>query len=176
MNSALGLYERFRHLIHEALKFGFVGGIAFVVTVVGTNVLHFDTGLGPLTSNVIASIVATFVAYAGNRYWTFRNRESGDVGRDYVIFFVLNAVGILIQLACVGFTYYALGLTDKLSYNVALAFGIGLGTLFRFWSYRKWIWRADSGETPEGHEALEPAGAAGTPASPQSRVSNVDEA
>jgi putative flippase GtrA len=176
VNSALGLYERFRHLIHEALKFGFVGGIAFVVTVVGTNVLHFDTGLGPLTSNVIASIVATFVSYAGNRYWTFRHREAGDIGRDYAIFFALNAVGILIQLACVGFTYYALGLTDKLSYNVALAFGIGLGTLFRFWSYRKWVWRSNSGETLEGHEALEPAGAAGTPAASQPRVSNVDEA
>jgi putative flippase GtrA len=176
VNSALGLYERFRHLIHEALKFGLVGGIAFVVTEIGTNVLHFETGLGPLTSIVIASIVATLVSYAGNRYWTFRNREAGGVGRDYAIFFLLNAIGILIQLACEGFTYYALGLTDKVSYNVALAFGIGVGTLFRFWSYRKWVWRARSGESLEGHEALEPAGAAGTPASAQSRAAHVDEA
>jgi putative flippase GtrA len=176
VNSALGLYERFRHLIHEVLKFGFIGGIGFVVTEVGTNVLHFNLGLGPLTSIVIASIIATFVTYLGNRYWTFRNREGTSVGRDYVIFFVLNAIGILIQLAVEGFTYYALGLTDKLSYNVALAFGIGLGTLFRFWSYRKWVWRAMPGHTPEGHEALEPAGAAGTPASGQTRISHGDQA
>jgi putative flippase GtrA len=148
VSSTHGLYERFRHLIHEAAKFGVIGGIAFVVTEIGTNVLHFSVGVGPLTSIVIASIIATFVSYIGNRYWTFRHREGSVIGREYVTFFVLNAVGILIQLACNGFTYYALGLTDKLSYNVALVVGVGLGTLFRFWSYRKWVWAAKPDEAP----------------------------
>ena len=59
-----------------------VGAIAFVVTTVGTNLLHFQAELGPLTSNVIATIVATFVSYAGNRYWTFRHREGSTVARE----------------------------------------------------------------------------------------------
>jgi putative flippase GtrA len=143
------LYGRFQRLIHEAAKFGVIGAIAFVVTTVGTNLLHFQVGLGPLTSNVIATIVATFVSYAGNRYWTFRHREGSTMTREYVVFFVLNGIGLAIQLACIGVTYYLLGLTDKLSYNVALIVGIGLGTLFRFWSYRKWVWVAPS----EGTEA-----------------------
>jgi putative flippase GtrA len=159
VSSAIGLYERFRHLIHEALKFGFIGGIGFVVTEVGAYVLHFEVGLGPLTAVVVASIIATLVPYFGNRYWTFRHREGSGMGREYVTFFVLNAVGIGIQLAVEGFTYYALGLTDKLSYNVALAFGIGLGTLFRFWSYRKWVWRAKAPQPQGGFEELQPAGA-----------------
>jgi putative flippase GtrA len=138
------LYGRFQRLIHEAAKFGVVGAIAFVVTTVGTNLLHFQVGLGPLTSNVIATIVATFVSYAGNRYWTFRHREGSTVAREYVVFFVLNGIGLAIQLACIGITYYPLGLTDKLSYNISLVIGIGLGTLFRFWSYRKWVWVAPS--------------------------------
>lgn len=161
MSSAIGLYERFRHLIHEALKFGFIGGLGLVVTEVAAYVLHFNVGVGPLTSIVIASVIATFVTYLGNRYWTFRHREGSGMGREYVMFFVLNAIGIGIQLAVEGFTYYALGLTGKLSYNVALTFGIGLGTLFRFWSYRKWIWRAKVADSPLGHEELQPAGAAG---------------
>jgi putative flippase GtrA len=136
------LYERFQRLIHEVAKFGVVGAIAFVVTTGGTNLLHFQAGLGPLTSNVIATIVATFVSYAGNRYWTFRNREGSTMAREYVVFFVLNGIGLAIQLACIGFTYYLLGLHGKLEYNIALIFGIGLGTLFRFWSYRKWVWLA----------------------------------
>jgi hypothetical protein len=41
-------------------------------------------------------------------------------------------------------TYYLLSLTDKLSYNIALVIGIALGTLFRFWSYRRWVWVAPS--------------------------------
>jgi putative flippase GtrA len=143
------LYGRFQRLIHEAAKFGVIGAIAFVVTTVGTNLLHFQVGLGPLTSNVIATIVATFVSYAGNRYWTFRHREGSTMTREYVVFFVLNGIGLAIQLACIGVTYYLLGLTDKLSYNIALVVGIGLGTLFRFWSYRKWVWV----EPSEGTEA-----------------------
>jgi putative flippase GtrA len=145
------LYERFRILIHEVAKFGVVGGIAFLVTAGGTNLLHFQMNVGPITSNVIATILATALSYVGNRYWTFRHRMGmSSVAGEYTLFFVLNAIGLLIQLASIGFTYYALGLHDKLSYNVALLIGIILGTLFRFWSYRKWVWRAH----PAGPEAV----------------------
>ncbi len=135
-----GLYGRFRQLVHEAAKFGVIGAIAFLATTVGTNLLHFQAGLGPLTSNVIATIASTGVAYFGNRYWTFRHRQGSTMAREYVVFFALNGVGLGIQLACIGFTYYLLGRHDKLAYNIALIFGIGLGTLFRFWSYRRWVW------------------------------------
>jgi putative flippase GtrA len=159
-------------LIHELAKFGIVGGIAFLVTEVGTNLLHFQVGLGPITSNVIATIVATCVSYAGNRYWTFRHRVGMDnLAGEYSLFFVLNAIGLAIQLACIGFTYYILGLTDKFSYNVALFLGIALGTLFRFWSYRKWVWRAHrGGGTPavvEDQPGGTPAGEAGYPGAGQ---------
>jgi putative flippase GtrA len=166
------LYERFRMLIHELAKFGVVGGIAFLVTEVGTNLLHFEVGLGPITSNVIATIVATCVSYAGNRYWTFRHRMGMDnLAGEYSLFFVLNAIGLAIQLACIGFTYYILGLTDKFSYNVALLLGIALGTLFRFWSYRKWVWRAhQAGAAPavvDDQPGGTPAGEAGYPGAGQ---------
>jgi putative flippase GtrA len=136
------LYDRFRHLIHELAKFGVVGAIAFVVTDGGTNLLHVQEHVGPLTSNVAATAVATVVSFVGNRWWTFRHRERTSMRRETIMFFVLNGVGLVIQLACIGFTYYALGYTDHFSYNIALLFGIALGTLFRFWSYRKWVWAA----------------------------------
>jgi putative flippase GtrA len=136
------LYERFQQLIHELAKFGVVGVIAFLVTEVGTNLLHFQASLGPLISNVIATVVATCVSFGGNRYWTFRHRDRAGLGRESVLFFVLNGVGLGIQLACLSFAYYVLNMTDKLSYNVALLIGIAFGTLFRFWSYRTWVWRA----------------------------------
>ena len=142
MSVVRGLYERFRLLAHEAAKFGVVGAIAFLTATIGTNLLHFRAGMGPLTSNVIATIAGTCVAFVGNRYWTFRHREGSTMAREYVVFFVLNAIGLGIQLACISFTYYALGMHGKLAYNVALIFGIGLGTLFRFWSYRRWVWLA----------------------------------
>ncbi len=136
------LYLRFRQLIHEAAKFGVIGTIAFLATIIVTNLLHFQAGLGPLTSNVVATVAATGVAYFGNRYWTFQHREGSTITREYALFFVLNGIGLLIQLACIGFTYYLLDQHGKLAYNIALVFGIGLGTLFRFWSYRRWVWVA----------------------------------
>lgn len=149
------LYERFTHLIHEAAKFGVVGGIGFLITEAGTNLLQVP--LGWLGANTIATVVAACVTFAGNRYWTFRHRDRENVGREYVIFFVMNAIGLGIQLACLGFANYVLGRTDKLWLNVALLIGIVLGTLFRFWSYRTWVWRAVPPEDAAEVAGLAPA-------------------
>jgi len=151
VNSVRDLYERFRHLIHEGARFGVVGGIGFLVTDGGTNLLQSPLH-GWLKANVIATLAAMIVTYLGSRYWTFRHREPGGRGRETVLFFVLNGIGLGIQLACIGFTKYALGMTDKFSLNGALFLGICLGTLFRFWSYRKWVW-----VTPTAGPALDPA-------------------
>jgi putative flippase GtrA len=148
------LYLRFQQLIHEAAKFGVVGAIGFIVTDVGANLLHFSVGLGPLTSIVISTIVATCLSYAGNRYWTFRHREGSTIPREFIVFLVLNGIGMCIQLSFNAFTYYVLGLDGKLAYNIALILGIGTATLFRFWSYRKFVWAA-------------PAAASGGPAESQ---------
>lgn len=142
MNSVRRLYERFRHLIHEGARFGVVGGIGFIITDGGTNLLESSFRIGWLKANVIATLAAMIVTYLGSRYWTFRHRERGGMGRETILFFVLNGIGLGIQLASLGFTKYALGVTDKFSLNVALFLGICLGTLFRFWSYRKWVWIA----------------------------------
>ena len=159
MTYARRLYERFTHLIHEVAKFGVVGGIGFVITEAGTNLLQVP--LDWLLANTIATVVAACVTFAGNRYWTFRHRDRDSVGREYVIFFVLNAIGLGIQLAFLGFARYVLGTTDKLWLNVALFVGIVFGTLFRFCSYRTWVWR-----TVPSADAAEVAGlasAAGPP-------------
>jgi putative flippase GtrA len=147
VSSVRRLYERFRQLIHEGAKFGIVGGIGFLVTEAGTNLLQSPLQ-GWLKANVIATLAATIVTYLGSRYWTFRHRERGGTGRETVLFVVLNAIGLGLQLACIGFTNYALGLTDTFSSNVALFLGICLGTLFRFWSYRKWVWIAPAAGPP----------------------------
>ncbi|HUK68014.1 MAG TPA: GtrA family protein [Streptosporangiaceae bacterium] len=139
MKITIALYDRFRNLIHEVAKFGVVGVVGFIVTWGGTDLLHFGLHWGPLTSNIVATTVAATLAFVGNRYWTFRHRASSGLSREYFLFFVLNGVGLLIQLLCIGFTHYTLKLEDRFSYNVALLVGIALGTLFRYWSYKKWV-------------------------------------
>ncbi|HEY7014255.1 MAG TPA: GtrA family protein [Streptosporangiaceae bacterium] len=182
------LYRQFQHLIHEMAKFGVVGGLGFIVTEVGFNVLHFDVGLGLFTSNAIATGLAMIVTYVGNRWWTFRHRGGHGTTRETVSFIVLNLGGLLIQYACVWTAKNVFGLTDRFTLNVAFLIGIGLGTLFRFWSYRKWVWlalpggpeageepvAAPPGPPPGGHEAREPELVPPAPQNPDPGYSEPD--
>ena len=144
------LYARFRVLIHEVAKFGLVGIIAFVITLGGANVLHYGAGLGPLTSVTIATVVATVFAFFGNKLWAFRHRKGSNLGRESVLFFVFNGIGLLIQLAFVAVATHGLGLNDKFSYNVANIIGIGVATIFRLYCYRRWVFLvADDAPLPE---------------------------
>jgi len=140
------LYEPFRALIHEIAKFGVIGMISFVIDVGLFNLLLFGGGpftSKPLTAKIISVAVATTFAYFGNRFWTFRHRGRTNMGREYVLFFLLNGVAMLIAVGCLAFSHYVLkfdsALADNISANVV---GLALGTLFRFWSYRKWVFPA----------------------------------
>ncbi len=71
---------------------------------------------------------------------------------------MLNGIGLLIQDATVAFNYYLLGLGhDKLAVFLALNLGIALATLFRFWSYRLFVWGAPAAQPPPQSPAT-PAG------------------
>jgi putative flippase GtrA len=141
------LYARFRQLIHEFAKFGVIGVVGLLITNIGYAVFHSTFGMGPVSATTVATIIATAVTYVGNRYWSFKHRERTNVAREGIIFFALNGIGLLIQDAAVGFNYYILGLGGhKLAEFLALNIGIGLATLFRFWSYRKFVWAEKSGD------------------------------
>jgi putative flippase GtrA len=151
VNLVSTVYQRFRLLIHEGSKFLVIGGLGFVVAIGGADILHFDVGLGKYTSVTIATVVATVVTFVGNRYWTFRHRQGKGTAHESVMFFVLNGVGLLMQYACIGLIQDVAGLEGKFWFNFANLLGTAIGTLFRFWSYRKWVWHAQ----PASAEAAE---------------------
>jgi putative flippase GtrA len=149
------LYARFAILIHEVIKFGIVGGIGFVVQLGVTDALHLEAHVGPLTSVFVGYVVSVVVTFVGNRYWAFNRRSGGGLGRETALFALFNVVALGIQEAVVALVHYGMGMTDPLSYNVANVIGIGLGTLFRLWSYRQWVFSTPL--PPSGTEKKEPA-------------------
>jgi putative flippase GtrA len=150
-----GFYAKVEHLVHEVAKFGVVGLVALVVDVGLFNLLRFAGGEGPMydkpiTAKIVSVSVATTVAYFGNRYWTFRHRGRTSFHREYLLFFVLNGVGLLISVGCLWVSHYVLHLTGPVADNVsANVVGLGLGTLFRFWSYRRWVFPDDTDAADE---------------------------
>lgn len=136
------LEARLRGLFGELAKFGTVGAISFLVDVAVFNaVLHVLDK--PITAKVLSTLVSATNAFLLNRAWSFRHRERTSVRREYVLFFVLNVIGLAIALLCLYVSHYVLGFDSRLADNLA-ANGVGLvlGTLFRFWSYRRFVWTA----------------------------------
>lgn len=134
-------YRRWQTLVHELAKFGIVGIVCYAVDFLLYNVCHvWVFELGPITSKVISTVVAATCAYVGNRHWSFRHRARSGVRREYTLFIVLNTIGLLIALACLGFGYYVLDQRSALASNIwGNLVGTGLGTVFRFWAYKKWV-------------------------------------
>ena len=161
------LRTRLLALVRELSKFGTVGGISFTVDFIVFNVL-LQAGTETLIAKTIATVVSTTVAFTGNRFWTWRHREHQHMARQYTMFFLLNAVGLGIALSCLAISHYGLGqiwpaLQSPLADNISGQFiGSAFGTLFRFWSYRRFVFRdpavaqAAVPGTPDSAE--EPAG------------------
>ena len=175
--NGLGLLDRARGaldvLVREMLKFGVVGAVAFVIDLGGYNLLVFGphllgmfdqqttTGMlhdKPLTARVISATVATLVAWLGNRLWTFRHRRNRQATHELALFVFFNVVAMVISVACLGMSRYGFGLHTQLADNVTNIFGIGIGTLFRFWSYRKFVFAGTLGGSPLEPAGLDPTG------------------
>jgi putative flippase GtrA len=148
------LYSRFRVLIHEIAKFGIVGVLAFVITIGLTNLL-LSHGLSPVMSTTIATIVATLFAFVGNRQWAFKHRRGKGLGREGLLFFFFNGIGLVIQDGFVAAVQHGLGRNDHLAVNIALILGVGVATLIRLYCYRRWVFLAPPVE-PSAAEQLQP--------------------
>ncbi len=141
-----GLIIRFEHLLRELGKFGVVGGTSYVVDTVVFKIL-LSAEMNPLLAKTLATAISGTLAFIGNRYWTWRDRPRSGLRREYTLYFFFNVVGLVIGLACLGISHYILGrfwpifatqTADLISANF---FGVALGTLFRFWSYRTIVFR-----------------------------------
>ena len=138
-----------RRLIAQLARFGVVGAVGFVVDTTVFNVLRItvlnpeDVHSGPFWAKVISTVVAIFVNWMGNRYWTFREQRRAVATREGIEFVVVSLGGMVIALACLGVSHYAMGLTSVLADNVANIIGLVLGTVFRFWLYKVWVYHPE---------------------------------
>ncbi len=135
--------SRLERLAREIAKFGAVGAIGFVVNLAVFNLCIHGLHLAVVRSGVIATVVAIGANYVGNRYWTYRDCDRSRRSRELTLFLLFSGVGLVIENGILALSHYGFGLTSPLADNVAKnVVGLGLGTVFRFWSYRTWVFRA----------------------------------
>ena len=135
----------------EVLTFLAVGGAGYVVDVVAFNLLRSQPVLAahdPTISKVLAVAVAMGVTYLGNRMLTWRDQpDPVDSRRQVALFVLFNVIGLGISVVLLLVTHDLLGLTSRLADNLsANVVGLGLGTAFRYWSYRRFVFAAPPGQ------------------------------
>ncbi|MEV5550233.1 GtrA family protein [Streptomyces sp. NPDC052309] len=134
--------QRIDRLVREVVKFGAVGGAGVLVNLLVFNLVRHTTDLQVVRASIIATVVAIVFNYLGFRYFTYRDRDKSGRTREMSLFLLFSAVGLVIENGVLYTATYGFGWDSPLQSNIFKFVGIGLGTLFRFWSYRTWVFRA----------------------------------
>jgi len=146
---------RLRRIGEEAARFSAVNVVATAVALVIFNLLaHGIPGVHtpgplnawPLTSWFLANCVGMAISFYGSRNFAFKHRKPSGPGGGALIYVVINLVSFVIPMSCLWITRNVIGwdsvLADNVSANLVGAF---LGMLFRFWAFRRFVFKRHGG-------------------------------
>jgi putative flippase GtrA len=94
--------------IHQFAKYCLIGIIStltdmeiflFLVWIAG-----FDSGLLNGAFKSASFIIATYVKFIGNKYWTFEEREKRETKKEFMNFLIITFLGLLLDVA--GFLFF----------------------------------------------------------------------
>src|SRR3954447_14548386 len=139
MPSARQLTERLRRLAPEAIAFSVIGAAN---TALYLAITYVALPIGAVKATVLATVITTTLAYLANRYWTYRHHARSALRREYTLFFAFNLIGMFIQSGAVAIAKYGFHLNEsdhKLLIMAITLFAAGVATIFRFWSYRTFV-------------------------------------
>ncbi|WP_327710834.1 GtrA family protein [Streptomyces sp. NBC_00464] len=142
MSERGALRTRLDLLAREVAKFGVVGAVGLVVNIAVSNLLWRYTDIPTVRAGLMATFVAILCNYVGFRYWTYRDRDKSGRTRELTLFLLFSAVGAVIETGVLYAATYGFGWNSPVQSNVFKILGIGIATMFRFWSYRTWVFRA----------------------------------
>ncbi|SEO60138.1 GtrA family protein [Actinacidiphila rubida] len=142
MSGLRTLGSNLKRLRSEIAKFGAVGGAGVLVNLGVFNLIMHNTGLQTVRSSIIATVVSIAFNYVGFRYFTYRDRDKAGRTRELGLFLLFSAIGLVIENGILYLATYGFGWDSTVQSNVFKFLGIGVATLFRFWSYRTWVFKA----------------------------------
>ncbi|MFE2942479.1 GtrA family protein [Streptomyces sp. NPDC059255] len=158
MSEEGALRVRLGRLVREVARFGAVGGVGLLVNLLVFNLVRQTTELPVVRASILATVVAIACNYVGFRYFTYRDRDKSRRTRELTLFLLFSVVGLVIENGVLYAATYGFGWDTPLQSNVFKFLGIGIATLFRFWSYRTWVFRALPASGDAEQPESEPAG------------------
>ncbi|MCP2310010.1 GtrA family protein [Kitasatospora paracochleata] len=136
------LNQRMRGVSLEAVGFALIGLSGVVVNFAVFWICVNGLGLASLRSNIAATVVAIATNYLGYRYWLYKDRDAASRKREITLFLLFSGIGMLIETGVLGFSVYVLGLDSHYEQLGAKVAGLAVATVFRFVSYRTWVFKA----------------------------------
>lgn len=144
----------------ELVKFGIVGGTAFLVDngvwyLLKLTVLEEK----PTTAKAIAIVVATIVSYVLNREWSFRTRGGRERHHEAALFFLVSGIALVINLIPLLISRYVLDLEvphvpfwaqEVADFTSGSVIGMLLAMIFRFYGFKRWVFPDELGHKSEG--------------------------
>lgn len=127
-----------RKLIEQFLKFGVVGTIAFCIDYGVLMLLSQAFGVNPVVAAGISFCVSVVFNYLASMRYVFTHREDMTRGREFVIFIVLSAIGLVINEVCMAAGVAMLG-TSALMVTVTKLFATAVVMVWNFFSRKKWL-------------------------------------
>src|SRR5579875_3820249 len=126
-----------RILFKELTAFGVIGALAFVIDI---GIFTWLAPGGALKAKAISTLVSTVFAYFGNRHLSFSHRARTGIGRETGFFFAINFVTLIVSELILALFVYPLHFPhgSRTVFVVNLV-TIALGTVFRFWAYKRFV-------------------------------------
>jgi putative flippase GtrA len=137
--------SRVRWRVKELGAFGVVGGVAFVIDVGLFQLLYGYLDVGAVTSKTLATLVSMCVAFLGHRNWAFAHRDKTTVRRSFTLFALINVVTLVLGAAIIWFVRYPLDQERLLIIQIVNIGSIGLNSVLRYLTYRRWVFPALAG-------------------------------
>ncbi|WP_293844584.1 GtrA family protein [uncultured Parolsenella sp.] len=132
-------------LIEQFLKFGVVGAIAFLIDYGVLMLLSQVVGMDPVISASISFVVSVVFNYVASMHYVFTRRDDISRRREFTIFVILSAIGLVINEIIMVIGVNVLG-DSALMVTVTKLVATAIVMVWNFVSRKKWLDAGDSAE------------------------------
>lgn len=83
-------------LINQILKFGVVGGLAFVIDYASLIIFKEIIGLGVLISAALAFTISVIFNYILSIKWVFDVNKENSAKKNFILFIIFSIIGLIL--------------------------------------------------------------------------------